>query len=326
MTVSAGSVAARAHSGPARGPRLGVRHIYVFPTAGGVSYLIVTGLVLLGGINYNNAMAYAQSFLLGAVFLVAIWYTWRNLAGLGTLGANADPVFAGQDAVFRICVDNRAGGERLSLRLRPCAKSARRWRKRAGGIPEDVRFDLPAGAIREVSVHVPTRHRGVLRCPRVLLWGAAPLGLIRAWAYLEPDAACLVYPAPFGRFDLPVSSPTERDGVQPYGAGVEDFIGLRDYQPGDPPRSIAWKVLARNDQLEIKRFGGRGEHSLQLRWELVDALPVVEQRLGQLCRWALEANRRGVAYGLELPGCVIHPGIGARHMADCLRALAEFRS
>src|SRR5207302_354096 len=37
------------------------------------------------------------------------------------------------------------------------------------------------------------------------------------------------------------------------GSGSE-LLDLRDYQPGDPPRTIAWKVSARRDKLITKEL------------------------------------------------------------------------
>src|SRR6185437_3301016 len=37
------------------------------------------------------------------------------------------------------------------------------------------------------------------------------------------------------------------------GSGSE-LLDLRDYMPGDPPRTIAWKVSARRDRLVTKEF------------------------------------------------------------------------
>ena len=36
--------------------------------------------------------------------------------------------------------------------------------------------------------------------------------------------------------------------------GGSELLDLRDYQPGDPPKMIAWKVSARRDKLITKEF------------------------------------------------------------------------
>ncbi len=297
------------------------RRVYVFPTSGGGIYMLVIGMMLLGGMNYDNAMAYGLSFLLGAMLLITIIQTWRNLSGLRFFGATTEPVFAGEVAIFHISFDNRHGPERLALQLRPLQRGERWWRR-----PKQFQacFDAADDSIVHASIEVPAKVRGRLKCPRLLLESSFPLGLIRAWAYLEPDTSCLVYPQPAGRFDLPLDSRDRSGGISRLGSGTEDFAGLRNYQPGDPPRTIAWKALARSDQLEVKRFSGGREREVWLYWAMVEALPSIEVRLQQLCRWVLETERCGIAAGLDIPRTRINPGAGSEHRARCLRSLAEF--
>ena len=47
-----------------------------------------------------------------------------------------------------------------------------------------------------------------------------------------------------------------------------------------------------------------------------------EARLSRLSAWVLAADRRGVDYGLRLPGLEIPPSCGAAHRLRCLEALA----
>ena len=50
----------------------------------------------------------------------------------------------------------------------------------------------------------------------------------------------------------------------------------------------------------------------------------MEQRLSNLCYWALQYAARGDEYGLRLPGVTIEPGTGQRHQEQVLKALALF--
>ena len=49
-----------------------------------------------------------------------------------------------------------------------------------------------------------------------------------------------------------------------------------------------------------------------------------EERLARLCRWVLEADEAGLAYGLRLPELIIPPGSGPTQRSQCLKALALF--
>ena len=56
--------------------------------------------------------------------------------------------------------------------------------------------DVPGGGAAEAVLAVPAARRGWLPLGRVMLETRFPLGLFRAWSYVEPDARCLVYPRP----------------------------------------------------------------------------------------------------------------------------------
>jgi len=49
-----------------------------------------------------------------------------------------------------------------------------------------------------------------------------------------------------------------------------------------------------------------------------------EERLSQLCRWVIDAERAGIQYGFSLPGLKLPPDNGLLHNRKCLEALALF--
>ena len=54
----------------------------------------------------------------------------------------------------------------------------------------------PANGVAEAVLAAPGDASGWLPLGRVMLETRFPLGLFRAWSYIEPDARCLVYPRP----------------------------------------------------------------------------------------------------------------------------------
>ena len=149
-----------------------------------------------------------------------------------------------------------------------------------------------------------------------------PLGLFRAWSYVEPDAQALVYPRPeYSVLPLPSADATAGAG-RAQAQGNEDFSGLRSYQRSDSPRHVAWKAVARGSGMLTKQFSGEATAELWLDWQdFPHGLPV-EARLSRLAAWVLAAESAGARYGLRLAGVEIPPDRGDAHRADCLRALA----
>jgi len=303
--------------------RLDRRRVYIFPSRAGFTLGAMLVVILLGAINYDNALGYLLSFLLGGMFLVAMLHTYHNLAGLDFLGAHAAPVFAGERARFECVIGNPWPRARLALALlrRPRGASRRERRRLAR---EGSAFDLEPDSTLAVGITLDAPRRGWLSLGRLRLESGYPLGILRAWAYFASDARCLVYPAPRGSLALPYAATQAAGSTGTAMLGADEFAGLRPYSSGDPVRAIAWKTLAREQQLMIKRFHGQGSQQLELDWRTVASLGDVEARLSQLTAWVLEAERRGARYALTLPGHTIALGQGTAHRDTCLRALALF--
>ena len=281
-------------------------------------------VILLGSINYDNALGYLLTFLLFGLFLVATLHTYKNLAGLSYVGAQAKAVFAGQTARFDLAFDNRLSSPRYSLEVAHWPTRKRGWRRRTNNGPTELLASMPAGDITAASVEIDAPVRGWLELQRIRVTSVFPLGVLRAWAYFDVHHRCLVYPAPEGLLPLPIFGSAAEAAATGNRPGNEDFGGFRPYTPGDPIRAIAWKALARQEAVLVKRFTSGGSQLAWLRMADCASLLDTEARLSQLSKWVLAADRLGIPYGLELPRVRLQPSLGPDHVHECLRALALF--
>ena len=298
------------------------QRVYIFPTLQGWLYALMLIVMLLGAINYNNSMAFMLCFLLASLGLVCMIHTYRNLTGLILSSTLPKAVFAGQQALFPIQLDNRLSLARYAIQLESYATAKRLFRKRKQGHIASI--SVEAGKPSTIHYPVKTSARGILKLERLKLSTNFPLGLFSAWAYFEPEFHCLVYPAAKGDKQLPLNS-LQKENVD-YGmqAGTDDFSGFRKYRPGDPVNSIAWKAFAREQGLLVKQFSGKGSQTLMLSWNTVAYINDVESCLSQLCYWVLLAEKADIHYGLEIPDTKIDPGLGSHHKEHCLEALARY--
>jgi len=302
----------RRRQGPDRGAvTLRRGRIYILPTGLGLAFGLMLFAMLLGSLNYANNLGLGLTFLLAALGVVAMQACHRNLEALVARPAGTEPPYAGQDAVFRLALANPSGAARCDLEAQARA-------------PLETPVSIDSGGEATISLRVPTRRRGAIVLDRVEIATSFPYGLFRAWAVLHPGERCLVYPRPAPDAPPPPQSPGAAGG----GAarrGEDDFAGLKDYHPGDPPRHIAWKAFARSNELLVKEFSGAAE-SLPV-FDLEDAPgPDLESRLSVLARWIVDAHARGETFGLRLPGQEIRPQPGDAQRRRCLAAIAEYQA
>lgn len=296
---------------PEQGPiRLDRRRVYVLPTRAGMLFAGILLAMLLGAINYSNSLAFALTFTLASLSMVSILHTFRNIHGLVFRAGAPRPVFAGDDASFPIAMDNRDGPARFSISIRLDSRLG-------------PSIDLPANQTVWREIAKGTRYRGRTALGRITVETRFPLGMVRAWAYVQPDITCLVYPRPADRHGLPLNTSSRGRDAGEKGSGTDDFAGLKDYQTGDSLRHVHWKAVARGQKMLVKQFGGENTDELWLDWDALEGMGA-EKRLSVLCRWVLEAEASGLAYGLRLPAMHLAPSLGETHRHQCLEALALF--
>jgi uncharacterized protein (DUF58 family) len=299
--------------GPEPGPIfLNQRRVFILPTRFGLLLALTIVVMLFGSINYNLSLGFILTFLLTGVGLLGILHTFRNLAHLYVSPGRVDPVFAGDLAHFTVCLDNRSGFDRYAIALH------------AGRAGDAVFCDAPSGTVANAPVAVLAPRRGWFHAGRITLSTKFPLGLLRAWSYVELDRPCLVYPKP-ERTPLPLEALVAEQGERAASAtGTDDFSGLRAHQLSDSPRHVAWKAVARGSELITKQFAGRADARLWLDWDSLPPALDTEARLSRLTGWVLDAEAQGLSYGMRLPGIVAAPSHGDAHCLGCLKTLALY--
>lgn len=289
------------------------RRVYIVPTRYGYGFGLLLFTMLLGAMNYSNSMAFALTFLLAGIGLLAMHYTHGNLVNLQVAASRVEPVFAGDPASFALTLDNPSAAARYALTAA--------WQDATPATHVDI-------APRDRAVlrlSLPSRRRGWLPAPRFAVSTEFPVGLFHAWTWVELDLQALVYPKPAALGATPPATQGGDGDASGERPGPEEFAGLRSYQPGDALRAIHWKSLAKHPHLMVKQFAEAVDDQRWFDWASLPAGWDVEQRLSQLARWIVDADAEAQSYGLRLPGQIIEPASGDSHRHRCLQALALHR-
>jgi uncharacterized protein (DUF58 family) len=221
---------------------------YRLPPEGWLALLAVAALVLLGLSKSINLL-----LLLGYALAVGVALNARSAArqvrGLSGRRCVVGPVFAGEPAAVVVEARNAGRRPRRGLRVE--------WGSLSWGVP---RLDAGAVLVLRGRVTPPTRGRHD--------WGALTvssghaLGLVRRWLPLTPRESVLVLPARGElrreRLKRRLLGPDPTRWRGPRGVvtptAQAELRGLRDYRPGDGPRSVHWRTTARRGRLMVREY------------------------------------------------------------------------
>lgn len=287
------------------------KNLYILPGKQGVVFFVVLLLVLVGAINYQNNAGFMLSFLLGGLGFLTMIYTHLNLYQLNLRVTPLQYGFVGDTIFFPLSITQPANKIRPSIALQAEQQ-------------HNVYFSLMNEPSVQCKVPVIAKHRGYLHLPRIKVYSEFPLGLFYAWSWVKLDARCLIYPAP-DKLHYPLGNQAQQQsGAQSQISGDDDFSGIRQYQPGDPPSHLAWKAIAKTNQLQTQLYHREVTHDISIDWSQLDTRFDTEKKLSILCRMVLDAHKQGISYAFSIPGFTLAANTGSQHQHQCLKQLALF--
>jgi uncharacterized protein (DUF58 family) len=280
----------------------------VMPTRFGLFVGLSLAVLNLGALNYNNNAALLLGFIIISLCNNSLIAAHLSLLGLRIQTQPIAPVFAGQSCLLAAKIDSaKAGKTQFGQFSLSCQDSL-------AAVQED------AGSAH-ATLAIATRKRGLLAIERIQLSTLQPLGLAKAWSYLNLHENVLVYPAPRGQ-PLSAQFKTESGSAgRQVRLMTDQPHHLRGFRPGDSRKQIAWKTSARTETLQVREYESASMDDLLLDWHGLHHLGY-EQRIEQLCLWVLQADQKQLRFALKLPGTLLPSASGTEHKRQCLEALA----
>ena len=293
---------------------IGPRQIYILPTRFGLMFGTLVIAMLVGAINYANNLGYLLTFFLGGIGVLAMVHTWKNLLDLQVhIEPVTQAVFAEQSFELSVTVNNSTKQLRGPIQLEERESSSFDTREIAPSAKQRFKLILQAES------------RGWYVINQLVLSTQYPLGLLKAWVYINSPIKILVYPKPADKWLVPNTAVYSLSSQGDKGIGADDFVAHRNYRFSDSPKQIDWKIFAREKGLMTKQFGGDRSERLWLTLDLLPDTPL-ETALQKLTRAILDADAENLEFGLKLPTEEIPISHGYQHKHDCLKALALFSS
>jgi uncharacterized protein (DUF58 family) len=287
----------------------------VFLTKPGIFLLLILLAMLMASMNYSNNMAYSLCFLLMAMVAVAYIFTGNNVRGVTFCHFEPKIAFAGSQVEISVQLKNIARRHRQALFVIVEGRTSSSFFGPVSIAPQEIKTI-------KVSLDAPKRGKYTLK--QLTIVSLFPLGLFRGRSIHPVGKDYIVFPKPKGLRPFPPAQQEEKESSEGFHfSGGEDFAGLRPYRLGESQRHVDWKAFARGRPLYIKEFTGGGAMQLWFDWHALFGVDV-EERISQLTKWILAADKLGREYGLKLPQEEINPDSGTHHTMQCLTNLALF--
>ena len=255
-----------------------------------IFYVVLVGAAVLFQIFFRF---YLSTFVLVLILVLPVLSLLLSLPGLvggRLLVFPQSPTAAqGEQAVFQITLHNPSP---FPL-IRPRARLV--WTNQLTG--ETGRSRMDVGLQEPVSLTVTASHCGRLVCRTAGVWSCDLLGLFPLPVRQGPEGAVLVLPP---RLELEQGEDLtggQNDGVvlrpRPGGGPGEDY-DLREYRPGDPLRSVHWKLSSKLDELVVRETLEPQQAAIVVTYDHFGTPEVLDRTFAQLCalsRWLLEQDR-----------------------------------
>ena len=231
--------------------------------------LVIAALLLYF---FANQTQIGWLYVMSALLLGIVAAAW--LVSLGMLGRvegerslSADEIYEGDQVTVSLRLAQRRAAPALQIRsveVCPLADPRSPQHHIDLFIPQ-----IPGSGAVAFSYETPAYRRGVQRFEPLTLTTGAPFGLFRGERKIDVPTAALVYPEVIRLRQLSLldRQPAAQQTRPRAGHGSE-VIGVRPFRPGDSPRHVHWRTVARTQQLISKEFADEAHPGLTLALDL----------------------------------------------------------
>lgn len=231
---------------------------------------------------YGNNLVFIVCFTLTCMGMILAKSINNTIEQVQIISAEVKMAFAEPNQNIHVLITNRSNEPLEDLLVSLKSKKSLKIKTRLNPL-ESLIVEYPWNV----------SNRGYQEIPTIVVSSEYPSGLFHSWKILKPDCSTLVFPARVGSLHFPQFQNQSQDSV-----GV--IREIRDYRPGDSPKRIHWRSLAKNQQLRTLIHESESERKCHIKWEDTSSLDI-ESRLSQLCLWVDTAEKNGYDWTLKLP-------------------------
>ncbi|RMD96425.1 MAG: DUF58 domain-containing protein [Deltaproteobacteria bacterium] len=257
-----------------------------------------------------------------AILVTARLLSLRALSGIGATGVRIGDGIAGRPVAVEIELLHQGRIPRYAIRVALVLETPSGRRV----IPAAVVTRIGGGGHARLSLSFTPEVRGMHRLAGVALASGFPFGIFEGKGEIPLDLSFLVFPDPFpiDRFPCAPHLPTPATPFEAQHPGSAEFIGVRDYRPGDPLRRIHWPSTARLGRLVVKEFVENADMEIMILIDMPSPGDDLEAAVRVAAGWVRLGAQKGYPIGLATAQAFYPARRGTRQERQLFRALALF--
>ncbi|MGQ0644515.1 MAG: DUF58 domain-containing protein [Elusimicrobiota bacterium] len=189
---------------------------------------------------------------------------------------------------------------------------------------------VPAGGQRHADIAFTPERRGLYTVKEARVETRFPFGFFRKRLTLLIEDRFVVYPrvAPLEEAEHRRPAGEKQAASSARGPG-DSFWGIRDFQEGDSPRAVSWKVTARQGRLMARETEKDVDRKAVLSLEPAAAWrelegEALESAVSFAASLARQKQREGFAVGFRAPGFQREPSLDDKDLRAFFSFLALF--
>jgi uncharacterized protein (DUF58 family) len=210
--------------------------------------LLGAAILFLLGTNVQAGWLFVLCALMLGTLAAGLILPGRMLRGIHVERRAPAEIVQHDEAIVDLIVTNAASGVRLGLTLDdPHVAPTSLY----------VTKVSPGERVELVTVR-PARKRGVQEASMVTVRSAAPFGVAERRRLITVRGSTIVLPlvVPLGPlpFLTAASDPDRHARSDPHRGAGPEYLGIREYRPGDSPRHVHWPSTARTGTIMVREL------------------------------------------------------------------------
>ncbi|PIK15374.1 DUF58 domain-containing protein [Halobacteriovorax sp. JY17] len=281
---------------------------YIIPTGLGFILGIIIFLAFIIAVTFGHPFSYFITFFSVAIVIVCAFHTNYSIARLKTFYFRDEFIESGKECEISFEVSSKE------------VISAKAVFTRVDG-SKKVRYSVISRESSRLRSIIYRDRCGVFKTPRIRIHTTYPLGLFRAWKYVEAKNNLIVYPKRISGHEsysdtniIQHSDTVFRQNLET----KEEFLDHRRFRETDSWKHIDWKAYARGKGLLTKNFSGNESVVVTLEVRSSSSLDVLGLVTEELFR-NYELSKDTI---FVLDDEVISRGGNQLHLHKCLRVLS----